>query len=109
MLPYIPTAPAKPPPAFESSVLSWLTIPVFEATDIPAPSTKAVAIIKIADFGSSLNVSHIAKGEKAVKNSWPLECLRSGSLGPSCVVRDSICRHRLRTPRLKSNPKRRRF
>jgi len=34
MLGYIPIAPAMPGPAFESSVFSWLTIPVFEATTL---------------------------------------------------------------------------
>ena len=34
MLPYMPTAPAMPPPAFESSVFNSVTIPVFEATTL---------------------------------------------------------------------------
>src|SRR5450755_1733062 len=31
MLPYTPSAPGSPPPALESSVLSWLTMPVLDA------------------------------------------------------------------------------
>jgi len=53
-LPYIPTALAKPPPAFESSVFSWLTIPVLLAITLtlqkrvlaiaaPFPPTKTAA------------------------------------------------------------------
>jgi hypothetical protein len=30
MLPYMPSAPPRPPPALESSVLSWLTMPVLD-------------------------------------------------------------------------------
>src|ERR1700732_4230981 len=33
MLPYMPSAPPRPPPALESSVLSWLTMPVLDPVE----------------------------------------------------------------------------